>query len=98
MSKRRDSAKQVSTEVEELPLAERIALAQRLFDELYAKCFWSWDPETKVTGELLPGVANALRSLGGRREFLLSVKVCPSTTYRRLYLPRYAASEIPTAT
>jgi hypothetical protein len=93
-----DELKRDSREAEVLPLTERIALAQRLFDELYAKCFWSWDPKTKVTEDLLPSVANALRTNGGRREFLLSVKICPSTIYRKLYLPRYADSGIPTAT
>ena len=81
-----------------LPLPERLALAQAAFDELFAKCFWSWDPTTRVTEALLPGVAHALRSQGGRREFLLSAKLCPSTTYRKLYLPRFADSEVPTAT
>jgi hypothetical protein len=81
-----------------LPLPERLALAQKLFEELYAKCFWSWDPQTQVTEAMLPGVAHALRTQGGRREFLLSATICPSTTYRALYLPRFADGEIPTAT
>lgn len=82
----------------ELPLAERLALAQSAFDELFVKCFWSWDPKTRVTEALLPGVAHALRSQGGRREFLLSTKLCPSTIYKEHYLPRFADSEAPTAT
>jgi len=98
MSACENESKKESTEAEELPLSERIALAQRLFEELYAKCFWSWDPKTTVTEDMLPSVANALRTNGGRCEFLLSVKICPSTIYRKLYLPRYADSGIPTAT
>lgn len=82
----------------ELPLAERLALAQAAFDDYYPMCFWSWDPKTRVTEALLPNVAHELRLNGGRRQFLLSAKICPSTTYRKLYLPRYADSEIPTAT
>ena len=82
----------------ELPLAERLALAQAAFDELFAKCFWSWDPKTRLTEAMLPNVAHALRSQGGRREFLLSVKLCPSAIYRERYLPRFADSETPTAT
>jgi len=81
-----------------LPLAERLALAQAAFAEFYPMCFWSWAPDTRVTESLLPGIAHALRSQGGRRQFLLSAKLCPSTTYRALYLPRYAAGETPTAT
>lgn len=79
------------------PLAERLTHAQRVFDELHAKCFWSWDPRTRITEEMLPSVAHALRTQGGRREFLLSTKPCPSTTYRELYLPRYAGKEAPKA-
>ena len=87
-----------TTPADLLPLEERLALAQKTFDELFAKCFWSWDPNKRITEDQLPGVAHALRSQGGRREFLLSVKLCPSTTYRKTYLPRYADDETPTAT
>ena len=82
----------------ELPLAERLALAQAAFDEFYPMCFWSWDPATRVTEDMLPNVANALRTNGGRRQFLLSKKLCPSTIYRARYLPQYADEETPTAT
>lgn len=82
----------------ELPLAERIALAQAAFDDFYPMCFWSWAPDTRVTEAMLPIVAHALRSQGGRRQFLLSAKLCPSTIYRELYLPRFADSAAPTAT
>lgn len=81
----------------ELPLAERLALAQAAFEEFYPMCFWSWPPDTRVTEAMLPNVAHALRSQGGRRQFLLSAKLCPSTTYKALYLPRFADGEIPTA-
>ena len=83
---------------EVLPLAERLALAQAAFDDFFPMCFWSWDPKTRVTEETLPNVAHALRSQGGRRQFLLSVKICPSTIYRAQYLPRFADDETPTAT
>lgn len=83
---------------EVLPLAERLALGRAAFDDFYPMCFWSWDPKTRVTEEMLPSVAHALRSQGGRQQFLLSAKICPSTIYRARYLPRFAADEIPTAT
>ncbi len=87
-----------ATPAAELPLAERLALAQAAFDEFYPMCFWSWARDTQVTEAMLPNIAHALRSQGGRRQFLLSAKLCPSTTYRALYLPRFADGEIPTAT
>jgi hypothetical protein len=83
---------------EVLPLAERLALAQAAFDDFFPMCFWSWDPKTRVTEETLPNVAHALRSQGGQRQFLLSVKICPSTIYRAQYLTRFADDETPTAT
>lgn len=82
----------------ELPLAERLALAQAAFEEFYPMCFWSWARDTRVTEAMLPNVAHALRSQGGRHQFLLSATLCPSTTYRALYLPRFADGETPTAT
>ena len=82
----------------ELPLAERLALAQAAFDTFFPMCFWSWDPKTRVTEETLPNVAHALRLNGGRSQFLLSAKICPSTIYRARYLPRFADDEFPTAT
>ncbi len=33
----------------ELPLAERLALAQAAFDKFFPLCFWSWDPKTRLT-------------------------------------------------
>jgi hypothetical protein len=81
-----------------LPLADRLALAQKLFDEQYPRCFWSWDRHTRITEDLLPGVAHALRNQGGRREFLLSTKLCSSMIYRQRYLPSSADTAAPKAT
>jgi hypothetical protein len=85
-------------EAAELPLAERLALAQTAFENYYPMCFWSWPRDTRVTEAILPNVAHALRSQGGRKQFLLSAKICPMTIYRARYLPRFAAEETPTAT
>ncbi|MSU48664.1 MAG: hypothetical protein EXS37_06140 [Opitutus sp.] len=82
----------------ELPLAERIALAQAAFDDYFPMCFWSWDPKTRVTEAMLPNIAHELRLNGGRRQFLLSEKICHSTIYRARFLPRFADDETPTAT
>lgn len=82
----------------ELPLAERLALAQAAFDDFYPRCFWSWDPKTRVTEAMLPNIAHELRLNGGRHQFLLSEKICPSTIYKAIFLPRFADDETPIAT
>ena len=79
-------------------LDERIRLARDAFARFYAMCFWSWPPDTEITPELLPNVAHALRSHGGRAQFILSEQICPSTTYKERYLPRYERDATPTAT
>lgn len=76
----------------------RLRLAQQTFERFYAMCFWSWPRDTVMTPALLPNVAHALRSYGGRRQWLLSEAICPSTLYKARYLPRYAPDDTPTAT
>ncbi len=77
---------------------ERLRLAREAFAQYYALCFWSWSRDTVITPSLLPNVAHALRNNGGRRQWILSEVICPSTLYRARYLPRYARDVIPTAT
>jgi len=79
-------------------LAARLRLAEESFERYYAMCFWSWPRATVITPALLPNVAHALRSYGGRRQWLLSESICPSTLYKARYLPRYAPGDIPTVT
>lgn len=76
----------------------RLRLARDAFERYHAMCFWSWPRDTVITAALLPNVAHALRSYGGRREWLLSESICPSTLYKARYLPRYAPDDTPTAT
>lgn len=77
---------------------DRVHLAREAFGRYYAMCFWSWSRQTEITPALLPNVAHALRSYGGRRQFILSEQICPSTTYKERYLRRYAPNATPTAT
>lgn len=79
-------------------LAARLCLARDAFDRYYAMCFWSWSRDTVITLDLLPNVAHALRSYGGRQQWILSDAICPSTLYKARYLPRYARDDTPTAT
>jgi hypothetical protein len=79
-------------------LEERLELARDAFMRYYAMCFWSWSRETVITPGLLPNIAHALRSSGGRQQWVLSEVICPSTLYRARCLPRYARSVIPIVT
>lgn len=46
---------------------KRVALAQRLFHEFYAACFWHLKPDLVITEALIPTVVRGLRSYGGQR-------------------------------
>lgn len=76
----------------------RLEAARAAFTRYYAMCFWSWSRDTVMTPALLPNVAHALRSYGGRRQWVLSEVICPSTLYKARYLPRYARDVTPTVT
>ena len=76
----------------------RLQAAKDAFERYYAMCFWSWPRDTVITPALLPNVAHALRSYGGRRQWLLAESICPSTLYKARYLPHYGPGGTPTAT
>jgi hypothetical protein len=79
-------------------LEARLSLARDAFERYYAMCFWSWSRDTVITPDLLPNVAHALRSYGGRQQWILSDSICPSIFYKARYLPHYARADTPTAT
>ena len=54
---------------------ERLALADRLYREFYARCFWHCPRDLVITEELIPLVVQGLRKNGGRRGFILSAKL-----------------------
>ena len=76
----------------------RLQMARDAFTRYYAMCFWSWARDTVLTAALLPNVAYALRTSGGRRQWLSSEMICPSTLYKARYWRRYARDITPTAT
>jgi hypothetical protein len=57
----------VETSNEPRRTAERLELANQLFREYYAACFWHLRPDLTVTEELLPQIVKGLRTYGGRR-------------------------------
>jgi hypothetical protein len=59
--------KSSSTTAKPLSPEERVALAQRLFQEYYIQCFWHMKPDLVVTEANIPSIVSGLRHHGGRR-------------------------------
>ncbi len=53
----------------------RVELAQKLFNEYYARCFWHWRPDLKVTVDTIPSVVKGLCAHGGRQGMLAASKL-----------------------
>jgi hypothetical protein len=47
--------------------ASRLELANRLFREYYARCFWHWNPDRSLTEADIPALVRGLRTYGGHR-------------------------------
>jgi hypothetical protein len=58
-----------------LPAEERLELANRLFREYYAACFWHLKPDLRITEEMMPIVVKGLRSHGGRAGALAAARL-----------------------
>ena len=56
---------------------ERLKLANLLYREFHARCFWHSPPDLVITEDLLPFVVKGLRTHGGHRGFLLAAKLQP---------------------
>jgi hypothetical protein len=67
----------ISSTTTEKPLTaeERVALAQRLFNEYYIQCFWHMKPDLVVTEATIPSIVSGLRDNGDRRTFLEAAKL-----------------------
>jgi hypothetical protein len=89
-----------ATAAEELPLAERLALAREIVatPRFRALCFWNWPAAIDVTEESLPGIARALQVHGGRSGFQLGAKLCPTPQSRKKYFDFSVRTEIPKVT
>jgi len=61
-------------------LEERLALANRLYQEYYGRCFWHCPRDLVITEDLLPLVVTGLRKHGGRRGFILAAELQPTET------------------
>ena len=52
-----------------------LELAQQLFKEYYARCFWHLKPDLIVTEQVLPIIIKGLCAQGGRQGMLAAAKL-----------------------
>lgn len=55
----------------------RVREARRAFKRYQVSCFWSFDPEKRITERDIPWVAERLRKSGGRTAWEAAAKLCP---------------------
>jgi hypothetical protein len=69
--------KSATSETHGVPLSdeERLALADRLYREFHARCFWHCPRDLVITEDLIPLVVQGLRKHGGHRGFKLSAQL-----------------------
>jgi hypothetical protein len=54
----------------------KVREARRAFHDFYASCFWSYDPNYRVTLQDVPWVAKRLMEHGGRQGWQLGARLC----------------------
>jgi hypothetical protein len=54
----------------------RVREARRAYRRFHTRCFWSFDPDYKVSAADVPWVAEQLKKHGGREAWLLGAKLC----------------------
>jgi hypothetical protein len=55
---------------------DRLELAQQAFRDFFAQCFWSSDPDLKITEDLIPFVIHGLRYYGGHKGYQIAAELC----------------------
>ena len=58
-------------------LPELLKLANRLYQDFHAQCFWHSPRDLQITHDLIPFVAKGLKAHGGRRGFMLAADLRP---------------------
>jgi len=56
--------------------AEKIALAQQVYREFHARCFWFMRRDAEIVAEEIPYLCERLRADGGRRGFKIAAELC----------------------
>jgi len=55
---------------------EKLALAQRAFEQFHTRCFWFMRENAQITAEDIPYICRRLRADGGREGFFLAAQIC----------------------
>lgn len=55
----------------------RVREARRAYRRYQVSCFWSFDPEKRITASDIPWVAERLRKSGGRSAWEAAARLCP---------------------
>lgn len=50
--------------------------ARRAYRRFYISCFWSFDPECRITANEIPWVVEGLRKNGNREAWEVAAKLC----------------------
>lgn len=58
-----------------LTMDEKLALANELFREYRAVCFWHMRPDLVVTEAVLPSIVEGLRTHGGKKGALAAARL-----------------------
>jgi hypothetical protein len=59
-----------------LSMPDKLALAQRAFEQFHARCFWFMRKDAQITQQEIPYICERLRADGGRPGFLLAAQIC----------------------
>jgi len=72
------SVRMNETVVNDAPLTrpEKLALAQRAFEQFHSRCFWFMRRDAQITEPEIPYICERLRADGGRPGFLLAAQIC----------------------
>jgi len=60
-------------------MARRMVLvreARRAYQQFHTQCFWSFEPQYRITALDIPWVAKRLKEYGGREGWILGSKLC----------------------
>ena len=55
----------------------RVRQARRAYRQFHTRCFWSYDPDYRVTLTDVEWVATQLRKHGGREAWEKAAELCP---------------------